>query len=460
MRSMSHSRYGMDLTQGPTFKNLLVFVIPIIITSFLQQLYITLGSVIVGSFAGKTALAAIGATASLTNLLLNFFIGLSVGATVTCAKYFGAGKIDMLDKAIHTSVMLSLFSGIALACIGGLFSKPLLVLMGTPDSVLNPASWYMVVFFLGSPFSMLYNFGSGILRASGDTKRPLYILSLSGLVNIVVSLICVCIFKLGVVGAALGTVSSQIFSSLLVLRCLVNSNTVFSLRIRDIKFHKEPLINIIKVGVPSGINGMLFSLANVFLQSSINSHEEAYIAGSAAGVNVENFIFLVMNAIEQAIVSFVGQNYGAKKYKRIDKVVLLAHLLGTATTILMALFVLWKTEMLLALFNSDSEVIKSGVIRLDIVCKTCLLYLPTVLISGALKGMERSTLPTIINIVFICLTRVAWILFVYPLNPTFEMIFYCFPVSWGVASLAQFIVYVIVRIIINKKQKIETISEV
>lgn len=445
----------MDLTQGPILKNLLIFVLPIILTGFLQQLYITAGSVIVGTFAGKTALAAIGATASLSNLMLNFFIGLSVGATVTCAKYYGAGEKEILGKATHTSVFLALFSGCLLALIGALFSKPLLTLMGTPTGVMHDAMWYMIVFFLGSPFSMLYNFGSGILRAGGDTKRPLYILSLSGLVNVAVSLLCVCVFDFGVVGAALGTVSSQIFSSLLVLRILVRSEGIFKIRIKELKFHKEPLLNILKVGVPSGINGMLFSLANVFLQSTINSYSEAYIAGAAAGTNVENFIYLVMNSIEQAIVSFVGQNYGAKKYGRIDKVVLCAHLLGTFTTVVMALFVLWKTEMLLALFNSDPEVIKAGVLKLDIVCKTCLIYLPTVLISGALKGMEYSTLPTSVNIIFICLTRVVWILFVYPLNPTFEMIYYCFPVSWALSSTAQLITFITVRIRMNIKTKNE-----
>lgn len=456
----------MNLTEGPVFKKLIAFVLPIMATSFLQQLYITLGSMIVGSLGGKEQLAAIGATASLTNLLLNFFIGLSVGATVTCAKYYGSNDRKMLDKAVHTSIMLALFSGVMLAVVGSFFAKPLLVLMGTPkDTVLMPATWYMIVFFLGSPFSMLYNFGAGVLRASGDTKRPLFILSISGIINIIVSYICVGFLKLGVVGAALGTVSSQMFSSVLVLRILVRSERTLNLRLKDIRFHKEPLLNMLKVGIPAGINSMLFSLANVFMQSTINNYDEinklngAYIAGSAAGTNVENFIFLVMNAIEQAIVSYVGQNYGAKKYKRIDRVVLCAHGLGVITTVLMSLFVLWKTDFLLSLFNNSPEVIKAGRIRLDIVCKTCLAYLPTVLISGALKGMERSTLPTMINILFICATRILWITFIFPINPTFEMIYYCFPISWGMASFVQCIAYFLVRIKTNSLLKRERALE-
>jgi len=446
-------KYGMNLTEGPIFINLIIFAIPIILTSFLQQLYITLGSVIVGKFAGETSLAAIGATTSLTNVLLYLFIGLSVGATVTCAKCYGSGEIKALDKAIHTSVMLALCSGVFLAIVGGVFSRPLLSLMGTPDSVIGPASSYMTVYFLGSPASMMYNFGSGILRAGGDTKRPLFILSVSGVVNIAVSLICVVGLKMNVVGAAIGTVFSQIFSAVLVFFILVRSNNFFKVRIKDIRFHKEALLNILKVGVPSGISSMLFSFANLFLQSSINMFDKAYIAGSSAGTSVENFIFLVMNAIEQGVVSYVGQNLGAGKYKRIDRVVLLAHLMGTVTTVLMAVFVLLNTESLLALFNDGTDVIKAGKIRLDIVCKTCLLYLPTVLMSGALKGMERSSLPMIINILFIGFTRVLWMLFVFPIAPTFSMIFYCFPVSWALSSAAQITSYIIVRYKIEKNKK-------
>lgn len=460
MRLIKHSRYGMDLTEGPIFKKLLIFTIPVIATNFLQQLYITLGSIIVGNFAGKTALAAIGSTVSLTNILLYFFIGLSVGATVVCAKHYGSGNRKMLDKAIHTSVMTALVSGIVLACLGFFFAKPLLVLIDTNPDVLKDATNYMKVYFLGSPFLMMYNFGSGILRAGGDTKRPLFILSISGLVNIGVSLLCVCLFKLGVVGAALGTVASQAFSAVFVSRILIKSERVFNVRIKEIRFHKEPLIDLLKVGIPSGINSMLFSLANIFLQSNINAFDEAYIAGSSAATNVENFIFLSMNAIEQATVSCVGQNYGAKKYKRIDRVVFTSLGIGTVITVFLCLVVLWKTELLLALFNRDSDVIAAGVIRLDIVCKTCLLYLPNVLIPGALKGMERSTLPTVLNIIFICATRVLWILFVYPFfAPDFAMIFMCFPLSWLLSTVSQFIAYFAVRLKINKKLRKECAEE-
>jgi putative MATE family efflux protein len=459
IKTFSKARYGMNLTEGPIFKTLLVFTIPVILTNFLQQLYITLGSVIVGNFAGKTALAAIGATTSLTNILLYFFIGLSVGATVTCAKHFGAGDREGLDKATHTSIMTALLSGVILAFLGFFFSKPLLILIDTPANVLGLSTAYMRIYFLGSPFLMLYNFGSGILRAGGDTQRPLYILSASGLINIAVSLLCVCVFKLSVVGAAIGTVSSQVFSSMMVMSILLKSERVFNIRIKDIKLHKEPFLDILRVGVPSGINSMLFSFANLFLQSNINTYEDAYIAGSAAATNVENFIFLAMNAIEQAMVSCVGQNYGAKKYKRIDKVVLTSMLMGTVVTVFLSLIVLWKTELLLSIFNKDGEVIKAGVIRLGIVGKTCLLYLPNVLIPGALKGMERSTLPTVLNIIFVCATRVLWILFIYPISPSFEMIFLCFPVSWLLATLAQFTAYICVRVQINNKIKKQELLE-
>lgn len=460
MNTVKRKRYEMNLTEGPVLKTLLIFTVPVVFTNFLQQLYVTLGSIIVGNFAGKEALAAIGATTSLTNIMLYFFIGLSVGATVVCAKYYGAGNREMLDKAIHTSIMTAITSGVLLALMGVFLSKPLLTLLGTPKNVIGQSTAYMVVFFLGSPFSMLYNFGSGILRAGGDTKRPFYILSLSGLVNISVSLLCVNVFKMGGIGAALGTVASQIFSAFFVVRILMKSERVFNLRIKDIRFHKEPFVNIIKVGVPSGINSMLFSLANLFLQSNINTYQDAYIAGSSAGTSVENFLFLSMNAIEQAVVSCVGQNYGAKKYKRIDKIFGTALLFGTVITVTLCLIILWKTEFLLSLFNKDPEVIKAGVIRLDIVCKTCLLYLPNVLIPGALKGMERSTLPTVLNIIFICATRVLWMLFVYPKYPSFAMIFMCFPLSWLLATIAQFIAYFAVRISINKNLKKSNILEV
>ena len=466
MRLIKTQRYGMNLTEGPIFKNIVIFTIPVIITNFLQQLYITFGLMIVGNFEGKTALAAIGSTTSLTNMMLYFFIGLSVGATVTCAKYYGAGDRKMLDKAIHTSIMTAIVSGVVLALLGIFVSGLLLEAMSTDANLIGSATSYMRVYFLGSPFLMLYNFGAGILRAGGDTQRPLYILAFSGLVNIGSSLLFVCVFGLGVIGAALGTVMSQLFSAVMVLRILIKSERVFNLRVKDIRFHKEPFFNILRVGIPSGINSMLFSLANLFLQSQINLYSEAYVAGSSAGTSVENFIFLAMNAVEQAVVTCVGQNYGAKKFKRIDKIVGISFLLGSVVTIIMCLVVLWKTEFLLSLFNGDTDVISAGKIRLDLVCKSCLLYLPNILIPGALKGMERSTLPTVLNIIFVCVTRIIWIIYVYPYfsaeltDRSFLMIFMCFPVSWVLSTIAQFTAYILVRFKINKKLKDEERSKV
>ena len=459
MKLINKQRFDMNLTEGPIFKNIVIFTVPVIITNFLQQLYITFGLMIVGNFEGKTALAAIGSTTSLTNMMLYFFIGLSVGATVTCAKHYGAGDRKMLDKAIHTSIMTAIVSGVVLALLGVFVSGLLLEAMSTDPKLIGSATTYMRVYFLGSPFLMLYNFGAGILRSGGDTQRPLYILAFSGLVNIGSSLLFVCVFDLGVIGAALGTVMSQLFSAVMVLRILIKTERVFNLRVKDIRFHKEPFFDILRVGIPSGINSMLFSLANLFLQSQINLYSEAYVAGSSAGTSVENFIFLAMNAVEQAVVTCVGQNYGAKKFKRIDKILGVSFLLGSVITIIMCLVVLWKTEFLLSLFNGDTDVISAGKIRLDLVCKSCLLYLPNILIPGALKGMERSTLPTILNIIFVCATRILWIMFVYPqfsaelTDRSFLMIFMCFPVSWLLSTLAQFTAYILVRFKINKKLK-------
>ena len=441
-------KLGTDLTQGSVVKKYVCFLIPIILSGIIQQLYNTADTMVVGMFAGDTALAAVGSTSSLTNLILHLFLGLSVGTNVVCARLYGADNKDSLQKAIHSSILLALVSGIFLAFIGYVYSKPLLELLGTPSDVINGATLYMQVIFLGSPASMLYNFGAAILRAAGDTKRPLYILIIAGLINVALNLICVIGFKMGVLGVALGTIASQIFSAIVVLWILLHTESEFKLFVKKLRFHARELCQICATGIPSGINGMLFSFSNVIIQSTINSFGKVAIAGGAASANIENYGFLLLSAVEQGLVSFVGQNMGAKNYKRISSVTKTALLFAFITSLLFMLFILMYGKTLIGFFtdnNSRTEVINMGIIRLKLIAGSYLLLVPNQVLNGVLKGMGRAVTPAVINVFCICFLRIFWMYTVYPLNPSLAMVYTTYPVSWLFSSLAMSIAYIIIQ---------------
>lgn len=441
-------KLGTDLTQGSVVKKYVMFLIPIILSGIIQQLYNTADTMVVGMFAGDVALAAVGSTTSLTNLILHLFLGLSVGTNVVCARFFGADDKNRLQNAIHLSVLLALVSGALLACIGYVFSRPLLKMLSTPSDVIDGATLYMQVIFMGSPASMLYNFGAAILRAAGDTKRPLYILILAGLINVALNLFCVITLRLGVLGVALGTVASQLFSAVAVIWILLHTESEFKLSLKKLKFHKWELGRIAATGIPSGLNGIMFSLSNVIIQTAINSFGKAAIAGSAAASNIENYGFLLLSAAEQGLVSFVGQNIGAKKYKRVSSVTKTALIISFLSAALFLIFIKLYGETLIGFFtdnNSRTEVIKMGIIKLEIVAGSYILLVPNQILNGVLKGMGRAIIPTIINAFCVCVLRIVWMYTAYPMHPTLNMVYTAYPISWFASSIAITVAYIIVQ---------------
>ncbi len=441
-------RIGTNLTEGPVARKFVLFILPILFTGCLQQLYNTVDTMVVGKFAGDTALAAVGSTVALTNLILNSFIGLAVGANVICANYYGAKNHSGLDRAIHTSYVIAIVSGVCLALVGWFFARNFLQMMSTPDDVIDLATLYMRIIFLGAPASLVYNFGAAILRAAGDTKRPLYILGASGIVNVLLNLFCVIVLKLGVVGVALGTIVSQLISAAAVTWILMKTESEFKLDASKLRVHKEELKRIVATGIPAGISGVMFSLSNVIIQTAINSWGKAAIAGNVAASNVEIFGFLVLSAAEQGAVSFVGQNMGAKRPDRVDRVTKCAMTAGFLGAAIFAVLILWAGPFFLSFFadnESRDAVVSVGMIKMTIVLYSYILHTPNSILGGVMKGMGRAVVVTVINGIFICLLRVVWIWYVYPVAPSLEMIYYSYPVTWGASSLASIVVYSFVR---------------
>ena len=437
---------GTDLTQGPILKQMLLFVLPVIATNLLQQFYNTADQIVVGKYAGVTAHAAVGSTTQVTSLILNMFVGLSIGATVTCAKFFGAKDKERISKTVHTSITLALTSGLFLAIVGVVLSRPLLRLMDTPSDLIEHSVKYMSIIFIGSPFSLIYNFCSGLLRASGDAKRPLYILSVSGAVNVVLNLILVIFFGMEEVGVAIATVVSQVISSVWVLGIMMKRDDDMKVNLKELRFHRDEVANIIRIGVPSGINSVLYNIANISLQSTINSFGKEYISASSACTSILSYISFAQSTFGTATVSFVGQNYGAKKFKRIEKGVLIAILTGSVTTRMLACLVSVFSSSLLGLFTNESAVIKIGIGKIFIMSFGYLIQGPAVIFSAALRGMEKSKTPMFLNVFSVFVSRIMWITLVFPLFPTgtllaFNMIFVCFPLSWGLSSLSMFIAF-------------------
>jgi len=441
-------RLGTNFTEGPVFKKYIMFIIPIVLSGFLQQLYNTADTMVVGKFAGDAALAAVGSTVALTNLILNLFLGLAVGANVVCAQCYGAGNKEGLHRAIHTSYVLAIGSGVVLALVGWFLSEHFLRMMSTPEDVIEQAALYMKVFFLGAPASLVYNFGAAILRAAGDTKKPLYILALAGVVNIGLNLFCVIVLEMGVVGVALGTIASQLISAVAVTIILLRTNTEFRLRLSRLKIYTKELGRITATGIPAGVSGIMFSLSNVIIQTAINSWGQAAIAGNVAASNVEIFGFLVLSAAEQGTVSFVGQNFGAKRYDRVDRVTKVSLLVGFVGAALFAVIILAAGPFFLGFFTesgSGGEVVRIGMIKMTIVLYSYILHTPNSILGGVMKGIGKALAVTIINGIFVCLLRVLWIFYAYPLNETIEMIYYSYPVTWGASSLASIVTYIVLR---------------
>lgn len=445
--------YKIDMCEGSISKKMLLFAVPLMLSGILQLLFNAADIVVVGNFAGDKSLAAVGATSSVINLLTNLFIGLSVGSSVLVANYIGANKQDDLKKTVHTAMSVSVISGLALTVIGIILAPAVLKLMQTPDEVLELAVIYLRTYFSGMTAVMVYNFGAGILRAVGDTRRPLIFLTVAGVINVVLNLIFVIVFRMDVLGVGLATVISQFVSAVLVVRCLMKENSNIRLVLKELYIDKHKLLRMIQIGLPAGFQGMLFSLANTFIQSSVNSFGTTVIAGNSASANIEGFAFTSMNAFHQATISFTSQNAGARIEKRINKILFTGMGFVLAVGIIFAVFYISFGDFLLGLYTNSPEVIEAGMRRLVIIAASYALCGMMDVVVGSLRGLGYSFVPMSVSIIGICALRLIWLATVFQIEKyhTIEMIYYTYPLSWTVTLIAHLISFAVVRRKTHKK---------
>ena len=433
--------HTLDLTTGSVTKKLLRFVIPILISGLLQHMYTIADRIVVGNFAasGKIALAAVGATAPATNLLLNFFIGIAVGVNVVCANLRGGNQAQRLRECMHTAMILSLILGVILTVVGVSLAEGLLARMGTPADVLPSAAVYMRIYFMGMPGTLVYNFGAAILRSHGDAKRSMYILGITGIVNVVLNLVLVIGFAMDVKGVAIATITAQYLSAGAVLWILFHPGQEYGLRLAEVRLHRHLLLKMIAIGLPCGINGVLQGVSNVILQSAINSFNSAdIIAGNTAATDINNFSYLVNTAFSTACVSFSGQCYGAKLYKRVDKLAVSSSLCNCGILVVLAVIVTLFPRQILRIFNSDPNVIEAGVFKMLLCSWSTMFFAVSETMVGCVRGMGKSTPPMLLNIFCLCGVRLIWVLLVFPHCPYDPAYVYlCFPVSWFLGVIAQ-----------------------
>lgn len=429
--------YEIDMCNGPILKKVLVFSIPLMLSGILQLLFNAADIIVVGRFAGSQSLAAVGSTTALINLLINIFIGLSIGVNVMVARYYGARLDKDISETVHTAVAISLLSGLFLVVLGFFSSRALLELMGTPDDVIDKAVLYMQIYFAGMPVIMAYNFGSAILRAIGDTKRPLYFLLLSGIVNILLNLFFVIRLNMDVAGVALATVLSQCISTFLVLRCLIKIDGPLKLNLLKLRVDKRKLLQIVKIGLPAGMQGAIFAISNVLIQSSVNSFGSVAMAGNTASANIEGFVYTAMNAIYQTNLSFTSQNIGAKRYSRVRRILFIC--LGTVTVVgvILGMGAIMGGSGLLGIYSSDPEVIRYGMLRMSIICSSYFLCGLMDTLVGSLRGMGYSVLPMIVSLTGACGLRVVWVFTVFAYFHSLTALYISYPVSWAITAAAH-----------------------
>ncbi|MBP3684659.1 MAG: MATE family efflux transporter [Oscillospiraceae bacterium] len=440
-------RRNQSMLEGPLFGNIILYTIPIILTSLLQLLFNAADLVIVGRFCGSISVAAVGATGSITNLMVNFFIGLSVGAGVTVAHGLGSREDTVVHNTVHTAIPTALLSGAVLTVVGVLFSETFLKMMGTPDTVLPLSAVYMKIYFAGITFTMVYNYCAAILRAAGDTKSPLIFLSIAGVVNVVLNVFFVTVFHMNVAGVALATTISQGISAVLVVMALMKRTDACRLDWKKLGFHKIQLIKMLRIGLPAGLQSSLFAISNVMIQSSINSFGDVLMSGNAAAGNLEGFVYTSLNAFHQTAVNFIGQNAGARQYKRVSKTFLIC--LGSVTVTGLVLGTLFYVlgPTLLSLYITDSaEALHWGMVRLSLVCIPYFVCGLMDVSTGALRGLGESFIPMVISVLGVCGIRIGWIMTIFQL-PAFhtpESLYISYPISWGITFLCQLVAFLYV----------------
>lgn len=439
--------YSIDMCSGSILPKLLKFSLPLMCSSILQLLFNAADVVVVGRFCGEHSLAAVGSTVSLINLLTNLFIGLSVGANVLVARYFGAKEEKHLHDVVHTAVALSIASGVILTVFGVVFTKQILIWMQTPEEVLDLAVTYLRIYFLGMTVTMIYNFCSAILRAVGDTKRPLYYLMYAGVINVILNLFFVIVCNLNVAGVGLATVISQCVSAVLIIKCMMKEKEGYRLCLQDIRFHGRYVKKILQIGLPAGLQGTIFALSNVVIQSSVNSFGAVVMAGNAAASNIEGFVYVAMNAFHQAAVSFVGQNMGAGKFGRINKIAVRSLICVIVTGCLLGNLAVLFGHPLLSIYSSKEEVIADGMVRLQMICGMYALCGMMDVMVGILRGLGYSVMPMIVSLIGACGLRLLWIftIFQIPDFHTTKMLYLSYPVSWTITFMVHVICFFVVR---------------
>ena len=442
---MKNNKYEIDMCNGTLMDKLISFSLPLMLSGILQLLFNAVDIIVVGRFTGSQALAAVGSTTALINIFTNLFIGISLGANVLAARFYASGKEKEMSETVHTSITLALISGLVMALAGVLLARFALNLMGTPNDVIDQAVLYMRIYFLGMPFFMLYNYGAAILRAVGDTKRPLFFLVISGMTNAVLNLVLVIVFHMGVAGVAIGTIVSQLISSILVLRCLYTSNTSYRLYFSKLGIKTQYLKQIFQVGIPAGIQSTVINLSNALLQSSVNSFGSVAMAGYTAANNIFGFLYMSVNAVTQSCMSFTSQNYGVKKLKRMDRVLLDCMILSVGVTLTLGCGAYFFGPELLKIYTSDADVIRCGV---EVLAFTTVPYFCCGimdLLPGALRGMGYSGVPMILSIIGTVGTRIVWIFGLFPAHRSLSFLFISDPVSWILTILMQAVCFCFVR---------------
>lgn len=454
---MKENSYEIDMCQGSIPGKMIKFALPLMLSSMLQLLFNAADIVVVGKFGSEHSVAAVGSNAALINLLTNIFIGLSIGANVLVAKFYGAKHEEELQETVHTAVLMSIISGIILTGVGVIWARQFLIWMRTPPEYLELATKYLKVYFLGMPAMMVYNFGSAILRATGDTKRPLYFLMAAGVINVGLNLLLVIAFNLDVVGVGAATVASQTVSALLIIICMVKNKGMVKLQIRRLHIYKTKLISILKIGLPAGIQGSIFSLSNVVIQSSVNIFGPVIVKGNSIAANLEGFVYFSMNAFHHATLSFTSQNIGGKKYSRLPKILISGLACAVVFGLTVGYTVILNGKFLLGIYTDDAAAVNAAMTRLWIISGTYILCGIMDVMVGAIRGMGYTIMPTIVSLIGACALRLLWLATVFkiPKYHTIKTVYMSYPITWLVTIMAHVVCYFVIMKKYKKLKEIE-----
>ncbi len=437
-------KYEMDMTTGALLPKIIRFSIPLMLSSLLQLLYNAADVVVVGRFVGDTALAAVGSTGSLIALITNVFMGLSIGTGVLVAQYFGAGDDEHMEQVVHTSIAVGLLGGAFLTVVGIVLARPILQVMGSPEDVIDQAELYIRIFFGGMIANLTYNFGAAVLRSVGDTQRPLYILAVTGLVNVGLNLLLVIVFRLGVAGVAIATIVSQILSCIAVLVLLMRAKGSIHFEWRQLRIHMPTLGRMLRVGLPAGLQGTIFSISNVIIQSGVNSFGSVVVAGSAAAANLEGFVYVAMNALYQTALTFAGQNVGAGKFDRIRRILACCVCSVAVVGVVLGALAYFNGGTLLQLYTTSPEVIAAGLQRMLYVCLPYFLCGIMDVMVGMLRGLGCSIVPMCVSIAGVCGVRIVWIYTIFRAVHTPEALYISYPISWTITAVIHIVCFAVI----------------